>query len=159
MNHFVAFLVGTVGLPFVLGTSFPDGKIPLSEAPSAAVNAVKERFPGAEIRDGVEKETKQAGVVYEFELVKDGRKIEAEVSAEGRFREIETELTASDLPKAVAAAIAERFPGGAVSKAKEEIKLQGERDTKVYEVDVVADGKELDVTLDSNGQILEVDED
>lgn len=158
MYHFIALLVGTVALPFTLGTGFEDDKVTLAETPSAVVNAVKERFPGAEIRDRVEKETKRAGVFYEFELLRDGKKTEAEVSAEGRFREIEIELTASDLPKTVANAIAERFPAGQVMKAKEEIQFRGERETKVYDVEVLVNGDELDVKIDPNGKILRIDD-
>jgi len=157
MSHIFALLIGIITSAFVVGASPRDAKVTLADLPSAAVNAVKERFPGAEIRDKVEKETESDGVFYEFELLKDGREIEVEVSAEGRIREIEAELTAADLPKAVAAAIGEKFPGGQVKKAKEEIKFQGEQERKVYEVDVLVDGKKLEVKLDPDGKILDID--
>jgi len=159
MYQFIALLVGTVALPFTLRIGFEDDTVPLAEVPPAVVNAVKERFPGAEIRDRVEKDIEGAGVFHEFELVKDGKKIDAEVGPEGRFREIETKLTASDLPRIVADAIAEKFPSGQVRKAKEEIKFQGEQETKVYEVDVVTDGRKVEIKLDPDGKILKLDED
>lgn len=159
MSYFTALLVGTFALAFATSAGFADEKVPLSEVPPAAVDAVKKKFPGAEIRDRVEKETKKDGVYYEFEMLKDGRKIEAEVSPEGRFREIETDLTASDLPKVVADALAQRFPENQIRKAKEEIKFRGEQETKIYEIDITADGKKLEVKIDPDGKILKVEDD
>lgn len=158
MSRLIALSLGTVALAFVTGAGFKDEKIPLADVPQAARDAINERFPGAAISERVEKETKKYGVFYEFDLIKDGKKIEAEVSAEGKFREIETKLLPSDLPKAVADAVAKRFPDAKVRKAEEEIKFRGEREVKIYEVDIVVDGKKLEVKLDPEGKILKVDD-
>lgn len=158
MSRFIALSLGTVALAFIAGAGLKDEKIPLADVPQAARDAINERFPGAEVRDQVEKETKKAGVFYEFELLKDGKEIEAEVGEDGKFREIETKLNAADLPKAVADAVAQKFPNAQVRKAKEEIKFRGEQETKVYEVDVVTEGKKVEVKLDPEGKILKVDD-
>lgn len=158
MNRFIALSIGTLALAFAAGAGLKDEKIPLADVPQAARDAINKRFPGAEIRDQVEKETKKASVFYEFELLKDDKKIEAEVGEDGKFREIETKLNADDLPKAVADAIAERFPDAQIRKAEEEIKFRGEVETKTYEVDIVTDGKKIEVKLDADGKILKVDD-
>jgi len=158
MNHILALLLGMITSAFVTAAAPLDQNVPLSEVPSAAVNAVKERFPGAEIRDRVEKDTERTGVFYEFELWNDGNQIEVEVSAEGRIQEFEAELNAADLPRAVAAAIAKKFPGGKVTKAKEEFERRGDREQTVYEVDVLVDGRKWEVEIAPNGRILDLDD-
>lgn len=159
MSRFIALSAGMVVLALAAGAAFMDEHVSLADVPPAAVKAVKDRFPGAEIRDRVEKETKKAGVFHEFELLKNGKKIEAEVSPEGRFGKIEADLDAADLPKAVTDAIAAKYPSGRVTKAEEEIRFRGDRETKTFEVDIRVDGKSLDLKLDPDGKILEIDDD
>ncbi len=158
MSHILALLVGIFTSAFVMGAAPRDANVSLSDVPAAAVNAVKNKFPGADIQNRVERDNEATGVFYEFDLWRDGCEIDIEVSAEGLIREYDAEMDPADLPRAVASAIAKKFPGGKVTKAKEEFKRWSERERTVYEADVLVNGRKVEVEIDPDGKILDFDD-
>jgi hypothetical protein len=127
-------------------------KVPLDKLPKAVVDAVKEKFPRAELVSA-EKEKEDGKDVYEV-AIKDGKhKIEVTVTPEGKVVTVEKEIAAEDLPKAVAEALEARYPKATIRKAEE---ISKEDRVTAYEVLIVtADKKKLEVSFDPKGKFLE----
>src|SRR6516164_2180155 len=79
-------------------------KIPLGDLPKAVVDAVKAKFPAAELKEAA-KETKDGKTTYEVILKDKGAGVDVAVSAEGKIAEIERALEPKDLPAKVRDAI------------------------------------------------------
>src|SRR5262245_1921694 len=84
-------------------------KVDVDKIPRKVLAAVKARFPGAKITS-VEKETAGGKVVYDIELTHKGRKYEMDIQADGTVIEVEKEVDARDLPKAVSQALKAKYP-------------------------------------------------
>ena len=123
-----------------------DDPLPLDKVPSAVMAAVKARFDGATIK-GAEKEVADGKTLYEINFTHKGRTIDAIVTESGHFIAVETMIAVKELPKAVADAVAKQYPGAAVDKVEEIMKVS-------YEVFVKVNGKVVEVKLDENGKVL-----
>ena len=129
-------------------------KIPLDKLPKAVLDAVKAKFPKAELVSA-EKETEDGKTVYEVAIKEGKTTAEIKLSEDGKILEIEREVDVKDLPKAIKDALEAKYPKAKHTGAEESI--QG--DKKNYEVALTtADGKTLKVTLDGAGKILETEE-
>src|SRR5437879_2104073 len=97
--------VVAVGL-FMCAGAAPGGeeKVPLDKLPQAVVDAVKAKFPKAKLVSA-EKETDDGKTVYEVAIKNDKQSIEVTLTPEGKIIEIEKQIAAKDLPKAVADAL------------------------------------------------------
>ncbi|WP_020471925.1 PepSY-like domain-containing protein [Zavarzinella formosa] len=145
------------GLVLVIGSAAvraDEEKVAVKDLPKAIVDAVKAKFPKAELVSG-EKEKEDGKTVYEVKI-KDGKtELEIKLTEEGKIVELEKEIAVKDLPKAVAEAVEAKYPKATVKEAEEVTK--GEK--TVYEVTVkTADGKTLEVALDPAGKILTTEE-
>ena len=126
-------------------------KIPLDKLPRAVADAVKAKYPGAELV-GAEEETENGQTVYEVAIKDKGQKIEVTFKPDGTLVSVEKEIAVKDLPRAVADALDAKYPKATVKKAEEE--TEGAKVT--YEVLLVtADKKTLEVTFDATGKVLE----
>jgi uncharacterized membrane protein YkoI len=125
-------------------------KVPLDKVPKAVLDAVKAKYPGAELT-GAEKESENGKVVYEVALKFKGQKIEATFTPEGTLVSVERVIDAKDLPKPVSEALDAKYPKATIKLAEEETK-----DGKVtYEVLLVTqDKKTVEVVLDAQGKVL-----
>ena len=134
-------------------------KIPLDKLPKAVAEAVKKRFPKAELVEAA-KETDGDKVEYEVTL-KDGEtKYDVMFSPDGKITLIEKTIAHKDLPKAVAAAIEEKYPK-ATHKVHEEMSkvIDGKEAIAYYEVLLeTADKKTLEVEVSPEGKILKTEE-
>ncbi len=144
-----------------LGSSIQadEHKIPLSDVPKAAIDAVKHKFPQAELKQAV-KEVEDKEINYEISILNAGKHITVSLDEKGEIEEIETEIAVSDLPKSVTAAIAGKYPKGTLKKAEEIVEIEdGKEEKKAYEIDVVtAAGKSVEVKVDASGKIKEDEE-
>ena len=151
-----------LGLAFlVIGSAAWGGekKIPLSEVPKAVLDAVKARFPGAELKEA-EKEVDDDETTYEISLTTAGKHVTVSLDDEGEIEEIETELAAAELPKPVADAIAAKFAGATIKKAEELVEIEEGKEEKSYEVRLSTGGDETrEVKLKANGEIEDTEED
>src|SRR5262245_7668500 len=75
-------------------------KIPVDKLPKAVADAVKAKFPGAELK-GAEKEEEDGKTIYEVALVHKGVTYDVSATADGKIVEVEKLITAKDLPAAV----------------------------------------------------------
>lgn len=145
----MAAVLGLAGL--AVAARAEDEKVPLDKVPAAVMKAVKDKFPGAAVK-GAEKEVEDGKTTYEIASVHDGHKLDVSVKEDGTIAQVEKEIEAKDLPKAVAEAVKAKYPKGSIKKS-EEI-TEGEKAT--YEVVVAVDGKKpFEVVLDPKGKILE----
>lgn len=138
-------------------------KVPLDKLPKAITDAVKKRFPKAEVVEAA-KETSKDGdkekVEYEVSIKDGTTKIDVMLTPEGGITLIEKEIATKDLPKAVADALAEKYPKATFTTVEELIKVTDGKETlDVYEVLLVtADKKTIEVTLSAAGKITETED-
>jgi hypothetical protein len=153
MRGFMGCCVGVVvGLVLLAGARAGD-KIPLDKVPKAVTDAIKGRFPDAEITS-VEKETEDGAVVYDVELKHKGVKHEMDIKEDGTILEIENEIPAKNLPEAVAKALEAKYPKSTIKEAMEVNKVKG-KDEKLdhYEVTLeTAEKKSIEVTVSLDGK-------
>lgn len=127
-----------------------DEKVPIDKLPAAVVEAVKAKFPDAQMVEA-KKEKKGSETVFEVKTKHKGKKVDVKVTPEGKITEIERELAVADLPKAVADALTAKYPGAKLEEAEED----DEGGKVTYEVKVSpASGKKLKVTLDPKGKVI-----
>jgi uncharacterized membrane protein YkoI len=135
--------------------SAAEEKVPLDKVPPKVMEAVKARFPGAEITS-VEKETEEGKVVYDIELKHKDRKYEMDIQEDGTVLEIEKEIAAKNLPEAVTTALNAKYPNATIKEVMEMIKVNGKEEKLYgYEVELVtADKKKLEIEFAPDGKIL-----
>lgn len=143
--------VATLAL-VVSGVLADEEKVPLDKLPKEVTEAVKKKFPKAELVSA-EKEKEDGKTVYEVNIKNEGQTIEVTLTPEGKIVSIEKEITAKDLPKVVADALEAKYPKASIKKAEEIIK---EDKLISYEMLIVtADKKKLEVKFDPTGKFLE----
>lgn len=159
MKPLSSAVMGVVLLGVASSIQADEHKIPLSDVPKTVINAVKLKFPRAELEQAV-KEVEDKETSYEIRLLNAGKHVTVSLDEKGEIEEIETEIAMSDLPKPVAAAIAGKYPKATFKKAEEVVEIEDGKEEKGYEVDVVtAAGKSVEVKVDASGKIDEDEED
>jgi uncharacterized membrane protein YkoI len=134
-------------------------KVSLDKLPKEVLAAVKAKFPKGELK-GASKETEDGKTLYEVQLVDDGHKIDAEFTADGKIVNVEKEIAAKDLPKAVAEALESKYPKAEHKRVEEVVEYKdGAEQPAVYEVLLTtADGKKFEVVLAADGKIKKEEE-
>jgi len=128
-------------------------KVPLDKLPKVVVDAVKKRFPEAELVSA-EKETEAGKTVFEVVIKDKGQSIEVTTTPEGVITEIEKKIEAKDLPKTVTGALEGKYPKATYKMIEEVIKVKDGKETlEYYEVLLVtAENKKLEVSVTSEGK-------
>jgi hypothetical protein len=137
------------------GARADEEKVPLDKVPRAVLDAVKKRFPDAEVK-GAEKETEDGKTVYEIAIKNKGQNIEVTLTPEGTLTEIEKQIEAKDLPKAVSEALDKKYPKATFKTIEEVIKVKdGKENLEYYEVLLVtAEKKKFEVSVSPEGKIV-----
>jgi uncharacterized membrane protein YkoI len=133
------------------GARVDEEKVPLDKVPKAVLDGVKAKFPKAELK-GAAKETEDGKTVYEVSFQYKGANYDVILTPEGKITLIEKEIAAKDLPKAVAKALADKYPKATIKLAEE--LSDGDDKVTAYEVLLVTDKKELEIKLDPKGKVL-----
>jgi hypothetical protein len=129
-------------------------KVPLKDVPKVILDAVKAKFPDGKLKEA-SKETEEGKTTYEIALNDKGSAVDVTLTADGTIAEIETEVSARDLPKAVASTIEANYPGATVKKAEKIVEVKANNESKSYEVVLVtAEKKTIEVKLSPEGKIL-----
>ena len=159
MNARYLRAAGIVVLLIVLaGVTAQAGKGKCGWLPDAVKAVINAEYPGAEIEEAeVEKECVK---IYEVELEIGKQDVELEISADGKIVEKEIELSLSEVPAGVKAAIEGACEGGEIEEVRKEVtywvvtlkKLETPETT--YEAEVVKDGKEMEIELAADGTVL-----
>ena len=126
-------------------------EIPLDKLPKPVVDAVRARFPHAELVEAA-KETEDDETIYEVALKHKGKSYDVSLTPEGKITEIERAIEFKELPKPAAKAIEGKYPKATVKMTEEVTK-----DDKVtYEALIVTtDKKTLEVVFDPQGKFIE----
>jgi hypothetical protein len=131
-------------------------KIALKDVPNAVLNAVKAKYPTADLKEATKETEKKDVVTYEISLINEGKKITVRVDQNAKIKEIETEIAVGDLPKSVTEALAAKYPKATLKKAEEIVEFEDGKEEKEYEVEIVtSEGKSMEVTLSPSGKIDE----
>jgi Putative beta-lactamase-inhibitor-like, PepSY-like len=144
-----------VGLVLLASAARAGDKVPLDKVPKAVTDAIKGRFPDAEVTS-VEKETEDGAVVYDVELKHKGIKHEMDIKEDGTILEIENEIPAKNLPEAVTKALDAKYPKATIKEVMEVNKVSG-KDEKLdhYEVTLeTAEKKSIEVTVSLDGKTI-----
>jgi uncharacterized membrane protein YkoI len=129
-------------------------KIEVNELPKGASDALKAKFPKAEITEA-EMEMRDGRKIYEIKLLDGKTEVSVSIFGDGKITEIEKQLDPKNLPKAIAEAIEAKFPKSTVTEARE-VTLN---DQTTFEVSLTAaNGKKFELSLDPAGKILEATE-
>lgn len=139
----IFILLGTV----MLSTTTFAQKISEAKIPTAVLVGFKTKFPSAE-KATWEMENKSE---YEAEFKLDNKKHSAKFDKSGKWKETETEIKITSLPKAVTDMIAKDFKGYKTEEAeKADTATQG----IVYEVKVKKGKESYDLQISSEGKLL-----
>jgi hypothetical protein len=154
----------TLGIGMVLAlnatcTWAGEEKVPLDKLPRAVVEAVKKRFPKAELVEAV-RETEDGKTEYEVTVKDGGTKIDVTLTPEGTITLLEKEIAARDLPKGVADAIEAKYPKATLKTIEEIVRVKDGKETlDYYEVLLTtADKKTLEVEITPAGQIKKTED-
>jgi hypothetical protein len=130
-------------------------KVPLDKLPQAVVQAVKTRFPDARMKSAG-KETEAGQTVFEVTITNKGQNIDVTLSPAGTIVEIEKQIQASDLPRAVTEALQQKYPGARYEIIEEIIKVKdGKECLEYYEVLLqTAQKKKLEVAATPAGKLI-----
>ncbi len=134
-------------------------KVALGEVPVAGLEAAKALFPAASVT-GAAKETEHGKTFYEVTLKQKGKTIDVTVGLDGALQLIEKEIDPQDLPKAVQAALEERYPKAAYRIIEEVSNVKNNKpQLDCFEVLLVtAEKRELEIQITADGKIKNVEQ-
>jgi hypothetical protein len=140
---------------FATITVADEEKVPLDKLPAKITDAVKAKFPKAElVKASKEKENNET--IYEVAIKSEGQKMDVSLKEDGTIIEIEKEIDAKDLPKAVTNAVKEKYGKVDYKIAEEVIKKDK---LEYYEVVVeTAEKKTFEVEVSPEGKIIKEEE-
>jgi uncharacterized membrane protein YkoI len=146
-------------------------EVSIDKVPAAVRATIENEAQGGTIEE-IEVETEDGETVYEAEVIIDGREIEIEVAPDGTLLgketeddeddddgegddddedEDEEEVSLDDVPAAVKATILKEAGDAEI----EEVVKETEDGRIVYEAEFEADGKEIEIEVAENGDLLE----
>jgi hypothetical protein len=127
-------------------------EIPLSKVPEKVLEAVKAKYPGADLRSA-SKGVEDKEVYYSIVLKHKDEEYEVSLTPEGEITEIARDLDAKELPGPVSEALQKKYPGASVQEAAE-VREPAEKDKVTYRVELTtAAKKKLEVTLSPQGDV------
>jgi len=129
-----------------------DEDIKPSELPSVVTNALKAKFPKAEIKSA-EKGEEDGKPIFEVTIKNDKHDIDVTLSTKGEILSFEKTLKMNDLPKAMKRSLNAKYPRATIQVIEEvweHDKLTG------YEgVIITPDKKKVEVTFDPKAKLIE----
>jgi hypothetical protein len=145
----------TAVLALLLGLGFVHaGETPVkeSEVPKAAIDAVKKKYPKAKLT-GFAKLCEREKAVYEVQIEDGKRRIEINLSPEGKILEEEETIAADDLPKEVKKGLADsKYGRWKIKKVERTVREENEKEPS-YEI-ILQDGESrFEVVFDKAGKI------
>jgi hypothetical protein len=114
------------------------------EVPDAIKKAFQQKFPTAK----KVKWEKEGSNDYEASFLLNGKELSALYSPDGQLKETETEISISELPKAVVDALNKKYPNVKIDEAA---KIERADNSIVYETEVKINKKKTDLLFDQNG--------
>jgi hypothetical protein len=134
------------------GQEIPD----LSKVPPKVVERFNTRFPGADVIKCSEEEEGTV-VIYDFEFLVDGQKLEADITENGLLLNWEKKIPDGALPDPVRKSARTRYPDGAIKEVML-ITVASNDGEKVEGYEIVLETreqKEVEITVAPDGTVLE----
>jgi hypothetical protein len=140
------------------GARADEETVPLDKVPAAVMKTVKDKYPGAKIKEA-KKEVEKGKTTYEVAIEHEKQVLDLALKPDGTLLEVEQAIEVKDLPAKVAEAIKKTYPKGKVSKAEKITSFEDGKQEVEFEVVVEEAGKKpVEVTVEPDGTIEE-DED
>lgn len=132
------------------------GKPDTSKIPKKVMDALKRKFPKAEIRQWTQ-EREGDTVVHDIEFTQEGRKFEADIKEDGTIHNWERQIAPRELPAAVRKAVENKYPRAAVQEVMFITAVTDGKDTpEGYEIVLkTTGGRIVEVTVAPDGKVLE----
>lgn len=128
----------------VLGLLFSSSTLKAIEVPDVIEKAFQQKFPSAK----KVKWEKEKSNDYEVSFILNNNEVSALYSPDGQLKETETEISISELPKAVVDALNKKHPNVKIDEAA---KIERSDNSVVYETEVKINKKKTDLLFDENG--------
>ena len=142
-------MVGFAGLRAEDG----EEKVPLDKLPKAVGDAVKKRFPKAEMVSAAT-ELEDKVKVYEVTIEEGVVKTDVTLTLEGVITGFESSVAAKDLPKVIADAVASKYPQGKITLAETVTKVKDGKETmEYYEVIVTSGADTVEMQILPDGKV------
>ena len=128
----------------------------LNKVPKAVMNALKAKFPKAEIDKWTEEKEGDI-VIYDIEFKQEGWKFEADIKEDGAIHNWEKAIEIKNLPEAVRKAVEMKYPKSTIKEIMEiTAVIDGKDALEGYEIILeTADMKEVEVTVAPDGKIVD----
>jgi hypothetical protein len=158
---FTLVSAGTIAALSMLVASAKDAEqdITLDKVPKAVLDAAKARFKGADLLGAAKETDKTKGnqLVYEISLKYKGQRIDALFTPDGEMFLYEAQITASDLPPAVAKTLDEKYPKATYKLYEQLYKVENKKEKlECYEVQLETANtkKAMEVQVSETGKII-----
>lgn len=146
MNNRLFIVVGSV-LAICSGAAHANEKrVNYSDLPLAVQKTAQQESQGATVKR-YSKEVENGRVVYEVEMIADGKSRDVSMDSSGKIVEVEQQVSFDAVPAAASAAIRKGAGGGSILKV-EEVKSDSET---AYEAQVLSNGKHWEVRVHADG--------
>ncbi|MBI3726489.1 PepSY-like domain-containing protein [bacterium] len=165
MKRIVMTLVTAASLALAIPALAPriavggEEKVKEADVPRCVVDAVKKKYPKATVK-GYSKETddKEKKTIYEASIEDGTRRIDIDLSAEGRILVEEETIKAEDAPEKVRKALAASKYAKFDVKKCEKITKEEKEETAVYEYVFQSSDSKWEVVFDKDGKIAKEEE-
>jgi hypothetical protein len=152
-------LLALLTIGFFAPARADEDKVPLDKLPKAVSQAVKKRFPKAELVEA-SKETEDGKTEYEVAIKDGGTKIDVTLTSDGTIVSLEKTIAAEDLPKVVIDLLESKYKKAKYKTIEEVIKVKDGKETlEHYEVLLVTeDKKTVELVVSVTAQITKTEE-
>ena len=158
---FTLVSAGTIAALSILAGSAKDVEedITLDKVPKAVLDTAKARFKGADLLGAAKETDKEKGdqLVYEVSLKHKGQRIDALFTPGGEMFLYEAQITARDLPPAVAKTLDEKYPKATYKLYEQLYKVENKKEKlECYEVQLETANtkKAMEVQVSEAGKII-----
>jgi len=155
--------------------------VTLKQVPAAVRATLERESTGGKIKK-IEKENKHGKLIFEADIIIDGKEYETEVTPDGvliskelerkhgrkhheemeehhhghkHLKKTESKIAISDVPANIMKAVNTAVPGGKAKEAEKEV--HGKK--VIYEIEKIVDGKEIEIKVSADGKIIKVEQD
>jgi hypothetical protein len=141
-------------LLLVPGTRADDeGRIDLKDVPANVKDALKARYPKAEVVSA-EKGDVDGTKVFEFKLKQADKEWEVAFTPDGKFHSAEEPLKEADLPAKVKEAFKKKYGDVKILTAEKETTGEGDKAKVVFEIVFEKDKMKTEAQFDPDGKFL-----
>jgi hypothetical protein len=130
-----------------------EGKIDLKDVPANVKDALKAKYPKAEVVSA-EKGDVDGTKVFEFKLKEGGKEWEVAFTPDSKFHSSEEPLKEADLPAKVKEAFKKKYGDAKMVTAEKETTGEGEKAKVVFEIIFEKDQAKFEAQFDADGKFL-----